>query len=127
MATRSTQSLLQLCAWRSSPGRLRERNVRRLRRGHLLLALIDKKEERYTQLMAEDFVDIDGTVTHHDLTMAEVEETTPALTDEWSMKPRAIGLNHIVEHLPTAGEAAREDRTDNPVFGRSEVGASAGD
>jgi len=73
-------------------------------------------------------VDIDGTVTHHDLTMAEVEETTPALTDEWSMKKNDIeAAETYVEHLPTAGEAAMEDRTDNPVFGRSEVGASAGD
>ena len=31
------------------------------------------------------------------------------------------------QHMPTAGEAAIKDRTDNPVFGRSEVRASAGD
>jgi len=135
----------------------------------------------------------DGTVTHHDLALAEVEGDTPAAPEEsWSMKPRAVGVNHIaicypdreswlrqlehlrakgvvfhrrvnhgmthsvyisdpnghgievlyelprqvwehdinaaqnyVEHLPTEGDAAMVDRTDNPVFGRAEV-ASAG-
>jgi catechol 2,3-dioxygenase len=134
-----------------------------------------------------------GSVSHHDLGLAEVEGDTPAPEESWSMKPRAVGVNHIaicypdreswlqqlehlrakgvvfhrrvnhgmthsvyisdpnghgievlyelprevwehdinaaqnyVEHLPTEGEAAMVDRTDNPVFGRAEV-ASAGD
>jgi catechol 2,3-dioxygenase len=135
-----------------------------------------------------------GTVSHHDLALAEIEgDTPPAPQETWSMKPRAIGVNHLAicypdreswlrqlehlrakgvvfhrrinhgmthsvyisdpnghgievlyelprevwehdingaqnyaEQLPTEGEAAMVDRTDNPVFGRAEV-ASAGD
>jgi catechol-2,3-dioxygenase len=134
-----------------------------------------------------------GAVTHHDLALAEIEEPTAAPEGEWSMKPRAIGLNHVaicypdreswlkqlehlrakgvvfhrrvnhgmthsvyisdpdghgievlyelprevwehdidaaqnyVEHLPTEGDEAMVDRTDNPVFGGAPVGAPAG-
>jgi catechol 2,3-dioxygenase len=136
-----------------------------------------------------------GAVSHHDLALAEIEDTMPPAPEgEWSMKPRAIGLNHVAicypdreawlkqlehlrargvtfhrrvnhgmthsvyisdpnghgievlyelprevwehdidgaqnyaEQLPTEGPESLVDRTDNPVFGRTEVSASAGD
>ena len=135
-----------------------------------------------------------GSVSHHDLALAEIAEPPPAPTDTWTMQPKGIGLNHIAicypdretwlkqleflrargvkfhrrvnhgmthsvyisdpnghgievlyelprevwehdiegaqnyaEQLPTEGEDSMVDTTDNPVFGRSEVGASASD
>jgi catechol-2,3-dioxygenase len=42
-----------------------------------------------------------GEVTHHDLALAEIEDAAPPAPDgEWSMKPRAIGLNHIAICYP---------------------------
>ena len=42
-----------------------------------------------------------GEVTHHDLALAEIEDATPPAPEgEWSMKPRAIGLNHIAICYP---------------------------
>ena len=42
-----------------------------------------------------------GEVTHHDLALAEIEDTPPPPPGEtWSMKPRAIGLNHIAICYP---------------------------
>jgi catechol-2,3-dioxygenase len=48
----------------------------------------------YSGLSAE------GHVSHHDLALAEIEDTVAAPEGEWSMKPRAIGLNHIAICYP---------------------------
>ena len=41
-----------------------------------------------------------GDVSHHDLALAEIEDTASGPEGEWSMKPRAIGLNHVAVCYP---------------------------
>jgi len=42
-----------------------------------------------------------GDVSHHDLALAQIEDAAPSGPEgEWSMKPRALGLNHVAICYP---------------------------